>query len=138
MQLMDQVRKSEFLGREFFLWLWFKSETSEGRFDLGEGGVAELWVDRKIVLQYDDENGSEKITCSGDNPYLKEARFALTENKQITEIKVKLIVGDNEWSFALDSTWMNFKSFRTPKVMQDFQEDPDGLFYEKMYLVEKM
>jgi recombination associated protein RdgC len=73
----------------------------------------------------------------GENSQLREARFALTEYKTITEAMIKLVIGDNEWSFILDSTWMNFKSFKTPKVMQDNAEDPEGLFYEKFYLIEQ-
>lgn len=137
MQLLERVKKSEFLGREFLVWLWFKSETNRGRFDLGEGGVAELWFDRRIVLQAEGDQGVEKITCTGDNPHLREARFALTEKKEITEAMVKLLMDENEWSFVLDSTWMNFKSLKTPKILLDRGEDPEGIFYEKMYLIEK-
>ncbi|MFH1243016.1 MAG: hypothetical protein V1689_11725 [Pseudomonadota bacterium] len=137
MQLLDRVKKSEFLGREFLVWLWFKTETNEGRFDLGETGQAELWFDRKVVLQTESGEEVEKITCSGENPHLREARFALTENKGVIEAMLRLIIGDNEWSFILDSTWMNFKTFKTPKVMRDVREDPEGVFYEKMYLIEQ-
>ncbi len=137
MQLMERVKGSEFLGREFLVWLWFKGEVDEGRFDLGEAGPVELWFDRKIVLQSETDEGTEKIACSGDNPHLKEARFALTENKHITEAMLKMMIGDNEWSFVLDSTWLNFKSFKTPKVMMDKDEDPDGIFYEKFFLIEQ-
>ena len=137
MQLMEKVRQTEFLGREFLLWLWFQCEINEERFDLGENGQAELWFDRRIVLQAESDEGVEKITCSGENPHLREARFALTKNKEITEAMIKLTIDDNEWSFILDSTWMNFKSFKTPKVMQDTKEDPEGLFHEKFFLIEK-
>lgn len=135
--LLERVRKSEFLGREFLLWLWFRSETDEGGFNLDEIGHAKLWFDRKIVLQSEGDHGVEKIVCSGDHPHLREARFALTEDKEITEAMVKLLIGDHEWSFVLDSTWLNFKSFKIPKIMQDREEDPDGFFYEKMFLIEK-
>jgi recombination associated protein RdgC len=137
MQLMEKVRETEFLGREFLLWLWYRCETYEGRFDLGEDGQVELWFDRKIVLQSESDHGAEKITCSGENPHLREARFALTKNKEITEAMVKLAIDDNEWSFILDSAWMNFKSFKTPKLPQDSKEDPEGFFYEKFFLIEK-
>ncbi|MFZ7110520.1 MAG: hypothetical protein ACOWYE_02460 [Desulfatiglandales bacterium] len=136
MQLMDRVRKSEHLGREFLLWLWWKSETQNGRFEVGEE-IVELWFDRRIILESESDEGIEKIVCSGDNPHLREARFALTENKQITEAMVKLVIGDGEWTFSLDSKWMNFKGFKTPKVMLDDDEDPDGLFYEKYFLIDR-
>jgi hypothetical protein len=137
MQLIEKARDYEFLGREFLVWLWFKSETNDGRFSLGEAGSAELHFDGRIVLQTEEDERDEKVICLGDTWRSREARFALTEYKTITEAKVKLGIGDNEWSFILDSTWMNFKSFKTPKVMQDKEQDPEGLFYEKFYLIEQ-
>jgi hypothetical protein len=137
MQLIEKARNFEFLGREFLVWLWFKSETGEGRFSLGQSGSAELWFDGRIVLQPDGDDGDEKVICLGQNSRPPEARFALAEYKTITEAKIKLAIGDDEWSFILDSTWMNFKSFMTPKVMQDNEKDPEGLFYEKFYLIEQ-
>jgi hypothetical protein len=137
MQLLERVRNYEFLGREFLVWLWFKSETNEGNFDLGKAGDAELWFDGRVVLQSDRDSAAEKVICLGENSQLREARFALTEDKTITEAMIKLVIGDSEWSFILDSTWMNFKSFKTPKVIRDNEEDPEGLFYEKFYLIEQ-
>ena len=137
MQLMEIIKKTKFLGQEFLMWLWYKSETNDGVFDLGEAGEAKLWFDRRVVLQSEGDEGVEKVVCSGENPDLKEARFALTENKAITDAMVKLIIGDNEWSFNLDSTWMNFTSFKSPKVIQDKDEDPEGLFYEKYSLIQQ-
>ena len=102
-----------------------------------EAGEAELWLDRRIVLQSEGDKGTEKIVCSGENPHLREARFALTKYKTITEAEVKLIIEDNEWSFILDSTWMNFRSFKTPPVYQDKDEDPEGIFYEKYFLIDQ-
>jgi hypothetical protein len=136
-QLMDMVKNYEFLGREFLLWIWFKSETSGGRYSLEKDIGVELWVDRKIVLQKDDDEGSEKVTCTGDNPHLREARFALRENKQVTESRLRLIIEENEYSFALDSAWMNLKSFKSPKVRQDTKDDPEGVFYEKVYFIDQ-
>ncbi len=136
MQLIERVRDTEFLGREFLLWLWYNSEVRGGTYKLEDGDV-ELWVDKKIVLRHDDDEGSEKVTCTGDNLLLKEARFALGEKKQVTETQLRLKIEDNEFSFSLDSEWMNFKTLKTPKVMQDTDDDPDGIFYEKMFLVEQ-
>ena len=136
MQLIEMLQDTEFLGREFLLWIWFKSEITGGRYKVDHMD-AELYVDRRIVLQQDDETGSEKITCTGENPNLKEARFGLSENKQVIESKLRLVIDDNEFSFILDSAWMNLKSFKSPKIMQDINEDPEGIFYEKMYLIDQ-
>jgi len=137
MQLLEKMRETEFLGNEFLAWLWFRSETDRGLFELGDRGSAELWFDGKITLQSETEKGVETITCTGETPNMKEARFALAEGKRIIRAAVKLDIGDNRWSFILDSTWMNFKTFKSPKVIQDREEDADGVFYEKMFLVEE-
>ncbi|RJR42267.1 MAG: hypothetical protein C4576_16470 [Desulfobacteraceae bacterium] len=136
MQVIDRARDYGFLGREFLVWLWYKSQTNQGRFSLGEAGEGELWFDCRVVLQSEEE-GTEKVICMGEKSNLREARFALAEYKSVTEAMLKLIIGDDEWSFTLDSTWMNFRSFKTPKVVQDNDKDPEGLFYEKFQLIEK-
>ncbi len=137
MQLLEKVKETEFIGNEFIAWLWFRSETDRGPFDLGEKGIAELWIAGKITLQSETERGVETITCASETPNMKEARFALAEDKRIIQAAIKLDIGDNQWSFILDSTWMNFKTFKSPRVIQDREEDPDGIFYEKMFLIEK-
>ncbi len=137
MQLLEKVRETEFLGREFLVWLWFRADMDRGLFTLGEKGAAELWFDGKITLQSENEMGMETIICAGKAPNMKEARFALAEDKEIIQAAVKLVIGDNQWSFVLDSTWMNFKTFKTPRVMQETKDDLDGIFYEKMFLIEE-
>ncbi len=137
MLVSEKVRETESVGREFLAWLWFRSETDQGIFDLGEAGKAELWLDRKMTLQSERDMGVETITCAGGNPNMREARFALFEKKEIVQAMIKLTIGDNQWSFVMDSTWLNLRTFKTPHVVQDKTEDPEGLFYEKMYLVEE-
>ncbi|HBF43226.1 MAG TPA: hypothetical protein DDW42_06265 [Desulfobacteraceae bacterium] len=137
MQILEKVKETQFLGREFLVWLWFRAETDRGIFDMGDKGTSELWFDGKLTLQSESERGVETIICAGEASNMREARFALTEDKEIIQATVKLVIGDNQWSFVLDSTWMNFGTFKSPKVMQDRGEDPDGVFYEKMFLIEE-
>jgi len=137
MEVLERVRRTEFLGRDFLIWLWFKSETNGRQFDLGDLGTVELWFDGRVTLQSDGDTCAETITCSGENPPLREARFALTKGKKVTQAALRLILGDNEWSFTLDSTWLNFKSLKIPAVAYDKKDDPDGLFYERIFLIEQ-
>ncbi len=136
MQLLEKVRKTEFLGKEFLAWLWYRTETEKGSFKLGDKTV-DIWFDGKITLQGENEKGLETVTCSGESQSMKEARFALAENKEVVQATLVLDMGDNQWHFVLDSLWLNFKTFKAPKVIQDKKDDPDGLFYEKMFLIEE-
>ena len=137
MQLLEKVRETEFMGREFLLWLWFRAETDRGVFNIVEKGTAEVWFDGKITLQSENERGVETITCAGEASNMREARFALGEDKGIIQATIKLLIGDNQCSFVLDSAWLNFRTFKTPKIVQDREEDPDGIFYEKMFFIEE-
>jgi len=137
MSLAEKMADTEFLGREFLVWLWFRSETREGVFDLEDIGTVEIWLDGKMTLESEGEERGEKVICAGAAARLKEARFALTKNKKPTQATLRMLKGDDEWSFSLDSAWLNFSSLKTPKVVQDVREDPDGLFYERMFLIEQ-
>jgi recombination associated protein RdgC len=134
---MQRVKETEFLGKEFLLWLWSRSENNAGLFALSDGRKAELWFDGKMTLSSESDRGTDTITCSGPSPWMEEARFALTEGKMITKAALKLYVGENQWSFVLDSEWLNFRSLKTIGVVQDKAKDPDGLFYEKVFLTEQ-
>jgi hypothetical protein len=137
MSVLDEVREHEFLGRDFLVWLWCKSETLDGVFDLGDEGEVELWFEGKITLRSDGERSAQTITCTGENARIREARFALREAKKVTSARLHIKEGREEWSFELDSTWMNFHSLKLPRILQEKGEDPDALFYQRMFLLEK-
>ena len=98
MDVMEKVEKTEPVIRDFLIWLWFKSETNDGIIDLGDDGHAEIRFSGKITLETDADEPKESVTCSGDHPRLKEARFALTENKKATKAAMTLILGDDEYA----------------------------------------
>jgi hypothetical protein len=136
MDVLDKIEKTEIIGKDFLLWLWFKSETQRGIFAIGDNLKAEILIDGKLTLETDEIQDS--VTCSCDNPLMKEARFALMENKKITKAAIKLTVNEeDEFTFRLDSRWLNFRLFKTPKVIQDLKDDAEGFFYEKTGLIEK-
>ncbi|MFC1863239.1 hypothetical protein ACFL1Z_04715 [Thermodesulfobacteriota bacterium] len=137
MDVIEQVEKTGMLGRDFLVWLWFKSEINHGLIDLKDDGQAEIRFDGKITLETEDKENVETVTCSGVNSQFREARFALFRGKKVTQASMRLILGDDEFSFTMDSGWMNYRSFKTPKILEDYKDDPEGLFYEKAGLIEK-
>lgn len=139
MDLLELLQNREFIGREFLTWLWFRSETNEGRFTPEGVEPFEMWLDDRVSLESggDGEEGVQKIICQGADSGLTEARHALMEGKQVTQARLKLFLGDNEWVFTLDAAWLNFRSLKTPKVDVDLHEDPQGLFFERLLLIQK-
>ena len=136
MDILEKIEKTETIGKDFLLWLWFKSETRGGVFDVGDGTRAEILIDGRMTLETDEVQDS--VSCSCANPLMREARFALMENKKITKAAIKLVINEeDEFFFRLDSRWMNFRLFKTPRIIQDLKDDPEGFFYEKAGLIEK-
>jgi hypothetical protein len=136
MDILEKIEKTETIGKDFLLWLWFRNETRKGIFEDGDGLSAEIMIDGKMTLETDEIQDS--VTCSCANPLMKEARFALMENKKITKAAIRLIINEeDEFFFRMDSRWMNFRLLKTPKVIQDLKDDPEGFFYEKTGLIER-
>jgi recombination associated protein RdgC len=136
MQVLDKVMQTDFLGRDFLTWLWFRSETGEGRFNLPRTGAAELWFDGPVTLQSEGSAGAEKVVCSSE--VLTEARFALKEGRKVVQATLRITTGDDEWVCVMDALWLNFKSVKIPGTMRDKGEDPEGLFYERVFLMERL
>jgi recombination associated protein RdgC len=129
------IEEKEFLGREFLTWLWFKSETSGGHFDI-KGKTIELWVGNRMVLS--DSDNTEQVACKGENSELQEAKRALSQGKKVCASNFKLNIGDNEYSFTLDSKHFNLKSLKTPKIELNKSEDLDGMLFEKIFLIQEV
>ena len=137
MNTSDIVNDTKFLGRDFLVWLWFRSEKNSVFFQLENGEKIELWFDGSMMLQAERDGKIETISCTGEQSRFLEARYALSEFKKIIKAKIKLIAADDVWSFSIDDTWFNFRGMRLPSVMHDQHEDLDGIFYERIALIEK-
>ena len=132
MDTIQAMQEKEFLGNDFLLWLWFKSSNNMGDiFDV------ELFFSKKISLKSNNQSLSGTISCSGSG--FKEARHALTDGYKITSAGITLVTSEEEaYSFTLDSMALDISGLKCPSVVMDDEEDPDGLFYEKIGLISKV
>ena len=132
MDTIQAMKEKEFLGNDFLLWLWFTSSFNHGEiFDM------ELSFSKKIVLKADDQKSFGTISCSGSG--FKEARHALADGYKITSAGITITLDDEEvYSFTLDSMCLDISGLKCPRVVMDDDDDPDGLFYEKIGLISKV
>lgn len=137
MELAEQISRWSFLGQEFLTWLWFRSDHGEGSLELEGLGQLEIWLENKVTLESQQEDRSERVSCSGQNPGLKEARFALAQGKKVTKARFRMSLGEDEWSFGWEAGRLSFQSMRLPASAADLREDPDGVFFERVKLMEK-
>ncbi len=93
----------------------------------------------KIVVHGGDGEFKESAMSSGKNSMFKEVREGLKNGKKVCSAKIIIEYNGEEWSFFIKSEDFSLSSFKTPKVAKKIQddEDPDGVFFEKVYLVEK-
>lgn len=130
------LQEKEFFGRDFLTWLWYKSEIQTGKYQIDSDHVIEYWPGNRIVLA--SETNEEQISCKGENSKWSEAKRALSQGKKVCSSNFKLILPNAESSFTLDSMKLNFKSLKTPKVEVNKTEDPEGLFFEKVFLYQEI
>ena len=131
MDTIELLKEKEFLGNDFLLWLWFRSSTNQG--DILD---IELSLSKKIILKADDQKLFGTISCSGSG--FKEARHALADGYKITSAGIVLTDQEDEvYSFTLDSVCLDISGLKCPRVVMD-DDDPDGLFYEKIGLISKV
>ena len=135
MNLADLIETRSFLGSEFMMWLWFKSETHDGLLEVDEHGPVELVYDDRLVLEaYLAE--TERNTLKGGAPaYSPEAKVALQHGKRVSRAKLRVVKDGREWTFTFKAEGMDYTSVKIPSVLSRREEEK---FYERMYLVEEL
>lgn len=135
MDLIDLIETKRFLGAEFMMWLWFKSECYESLFDNRDHGTLELWFDDKLTLEaYLAE--TERNDFKGGAPaHSPEAKTALRQGKRMSKAKMGVIKEGREWTFTLKSDSLDVSGVKLPALLS---REEDEQFYERMYLLEEL
>lgn len=126
------------LGQEFLTWLWFRSEVG-GVFQDSEDRDFFVAMEKRIVVQGGEGELIETASVSGAMSELREARLGLTTGKKVTRALVRFDQEPESWQFTLRAEDFALGSFKTPKIDTSVEkdDDPEAMFFEKMYLLEK-
>ncbi|MEA2015043.1 MAG: recombination-associated protein RdgC [Thermodesulfobacteriota bacterium] len=123
-------------GREFLTWLWFKSEERGGSVMIPDRGDMKVIFLQKIVLESGEGEYSETVACKGFHADLEEGKSALRKGKKVTEARIKLGAGNDDFEFTFKADTFSFQALRLPVPTDDEEEDRDGRILERIYLVE--
>lgn len=139
MDLQLAEEKGNILGRDFLTWLWFKSEQQNGIFRSAKGEDFSLHIEQKVVVEGGEGESREKAVCTGIMSELKEAKLGLRTGKKVILARIKLEQDVHQWILDIDAANFCFSGLKTPKVDTSLEEgdDPDSIFLEKTFLVEK-
>jgi hypothetical protein len=155
MDLVDQIERARFLGREWLLYLWYESERM-GADDLealredatvplerppqelftppGVDPFA-LYVSSPLVLESRFDI-VERVTIAGTEPSESaEARAALREGKLPAKLKVEIVRGEREWACTIDGDTLALSGVRLPAEMKN---EDDDVLTERLYLLEEL
>ncbi len=126
------------LGRDFLTWLWFRSEVNGGRFETGEGQAYTLYLEQRISVQGGEGEDAETAVVSGPHSELREARLGVATGKKVNKALLRLECDPDEWRVALKAEDFTVHGLKTPQVEKAGEDDdPDAVFLEKIYLMER-
>ncbi len=135
--VLDLIAANKWIGTDFLLWLLHSGMTG------GMGGQQRAWIDNKIVLQGESEEGPQSVTILGPQHRLKELKAAIRDNKKISEATIYLEDGDDTWRLTLKGEAFFFASYKCPNVTLERDDTVDqvneqqAVFLERMHLVTK-
>ncbi len=139
MDLQLAQEKDAILGRDFLTWLWFKSEVQNNIFKTPQGEEFALYLGQKVVVEGGEGESKEKAVCSGMMSRLQEAKQGLRTGKKVVQARLTVEQDSNTWSLQVNSSCLSLSGIKTPGMEVRIQEgeDPDSIFLEKMFLLEK-
>jgi hypothetical protein len=135
MDLVDLIESHRFLGSEFMMWLWFRSEMHEGMIPLGDRKACEFYLDDRITLEADMVETEQSLLKGGAPASTPEAREALRQGKVPTQARVRTHYDGQEFVFTLKAGELQLSSVKIPAVLS---KEEDEKFYERMYLMETL
>jgi hypothetical protein len=135
MDLVDLIETRRFLGSEFLMWLWFKSECFDNLFDTQNHGTVELWIDDKLTLEASLAETERNDFKGGAPAHSPEAKTALRQGKRVSKAKLGVIKEGREWSLTIKCESLDVSGAKIPALLSKEEEEQ---FYERMYLLEEL
>lgn len=134
-ELLQRIETTRFLGSEFLLWVWVRTEVSTSSIRLSDGRDYEVWLDRQLTFESPiDKN--ERVIVRGMAPAdSNEAREAVRSRK--LPVRARLVFQSPERDFA---TGLNAQKFSLvggsiPAVLGS---EASEAFLERMTLADEL
>ena len=108
---------SAFLGPEFLLWLWHRTEVEGGEFSLDPWGTVGVAFDRFLELEGEGDGSAGdfggKVTVRGELPTrLPEAAAALRSGRVPSVARLLIARGEESFELTLHGTHFDLKSLK--------------------------
>ncbi|MFO0744768.1 MAG: hypothetical protein U1F43_03720 [Myxococcota bacterium] len=134
MDIINRINSTRYLGREFLTWLWYRSSTQEGVFQLTEGPI-ELWFDATLTLEAQGEVKEQNVIKAENPTETPEAHAAILTGKVVSSARLRVVNGQKQWVFGMKGETLGLSSVKIPALLS--REDDDQL-YERFMLIEEI
>ena len=134
MDLLTKINRTRFLGPEFLLWLWHRSAIQEGIFE-GVGESFELYFDTRLVLESPGEIREQSVIKSESPTETPEARESLKTGKLPMEAKLRLVIGQNQWTTTFKAEALQLSGTKVPDLLSQGTEEN---IIERLHLMEEL
>lgn len=135
MDLIDLINTRRFLGPEFLMWLWFKTDCMDGLMEVDGHGQLEVVFDDALTLEAYMAETERNDFRGGAPAFSAEAKTAMRHGKRASKAKIRVIKDGREWVFIFKAEDFDLGGIKIPAVLS--KEDSER-FYERMYLVEEL
>lgn len=133
-----QIPVDSCLQQDFLTWLWAQSGMRGGNFVSRKGEPFSVNLEQRIVVQGGNGELTETVSVAGDGSPLFEARQGLEKGKHVIQAFVRITQNTYEWTLTLKPGGFSVAGLKTPEVDRDAEgDDPDAVFFDKVYLVEQ-
>lgn len=132
----DGLPSPPHLAAEFYVWLWWESERSGARFDLGEPmGQVEVWIDERLTFRHPGETKVSAVLTGDDASTTLESRAALAGGKVIDEIRLRIRRDEREYAVSLKGPTVAIQRAKLPPSGTEADESP---LYDRMFHYEEL
>jgi hypothetical protein len=123
-------------GREFLTWLWYKSDSQNGRVALSDGRDLGVLIEGPLTFTHEGNGAHAALLKKGEPVNSIEAKTCLLGGKKLKEAKVTFALDDeNVWAFTLEADQFLVRGLKLPPGETSL--DAVGRFQERMIFLDQ-
>ncbi|MBU0513455.1 MAG: hypothetical protein KJ621_01670 [Proteobacteria bacterium] len=128
MDVVTAIKRLEFLGQEFLIWLWFMAERQGGVIRLPDGSVVGIEPINVMTLASGQGPTGFTVACRGRQVDSPETRVALQQGRRLTRAGFRVRTDQAAWHLTLDAATGALTGVRpAPDPEHDDDSDEDLL-----------
>lgn len=114
MGVLEKVAATEFVGMEFLTWLYWNSETNNGKINIPGVEEFELWLEAPMQLVA-DYGEATNLTLKGGTPLDgPEARIGFREGKKLAKTRLRLNYRNQTFTCTFNALNFSITGLKVP------------------------